>query len=317
LNSSSRSFNAASGSRFGNSSSRGFGSTSRGTASARNSFAGRNGAGLSLGSRFNGGGAFGNATFSRGGFDRGFGGWRGGWGGGWGWRGGGWGCCGFGWGFGWGFGLGWGLGFGWGGWGWDPWWWGPSYAWYPPYAYQPYWDWPPYGPVLYPSYPEYNAPGPYPYNNDYNGPSSAPSSDSTYGPYSSDGYTNRAEPGTPLAVEQNDNNNPATANVAISAPSVLVYLKDGTMLVANDYWLDGGQFHYTVKYGGESQIALDQVDVQKSIDENAKRGVKFTMKPRPAMASTPAAMPKPNAKPATLPPPPVLGAPMHGLAAAA
>ena len=98
-------------------------------------------------------------------------------------------------------------------------------------------------------------------------------------------HSSNSEPGTPLAVE-NEDTNPVTANVAISAPSVLVYLKDGTMLVANDYWLDGGDFHYTVKYGGESQIGLDQVDVQKSIDENAKRGVKFTMKPKPAIASS-------------------------------
>jgi len=81
------------------------------------------------------------------------------------------------------------------------------------------------------------------------------------------------------------------------------------MLVANDYWLDGGQFHYTVKYGGESQIALDQVDVQKSADENAKRGVRFTLKPKPAIASTGTST-KPNsgsaAKPVTLPPPPAL-----------
>ena len=110
--------------------------------------------------------------------------------------------------------------------------------------------------------------------------------------------------------------------MAISAPTVLVYLKDGTMLVADDYWLDGGQFHYTVKYGGETQIGLDQVDVQKSVDENAKRGVKFTMKARPAMASTsPAsgAATKPNAKPAALPPPPALSLPpvAHSLPAAA
>jgi hypothetical protein len=120
-----------------------------------------------------------------------------------------------------------------------------------------------------------------------------------------------------LAVDSEDNN-PVTANVAISAPTVLVYLKDGTMLVANDYWLDGAEFHYTVKYGGESKIALDQLDVQKSIDENAKRGVKFTLKPRPAMASSSPA-PKPSAKPATLPPPPVLSMPpvAHGLPAAA
>jgi hypothetical protein len=207
-----------------------------------------------------------------------------------------------------GWGLGWGLGFGWGGW-WNPWWWGPGYG------YSPYWDWPGY----YPAYDD----GPYapPYGGTYNAPAPAPeNNDSTYGPYSSNGYTD-AEPGTPLAVESQDNN-PVTANVAISAPTVLVYLKDGTMLVADDYWLDGGQFHYTVKYGGESQIALDQLDVQKSVDENAKRGVKFMLKARPAMASTTSAADaaaKSNAKPAVVPPPPVLSVhPVaHGLPAAA
>jgi hypothetical protein len=199
--------------------------------------------------------------------------------------------------------LGWGLGFGWGGW-WDPWWWGP-----------PYRDWPPYG--YYPGY-NYNGPWDAPYEGGYNGPADSPSNDndSLYGPYSSNGYTG-AEPGTPLAVESPDTN-PVTANVAISAPSVLVYLKDGTMLVANDYWLDGGDFHYTVKYGGESQIGLDQVDLQKSIDENAKRGVKFTLKPKPAIASAGAAT-KPNTKPVTLPPPPAITTrPVaHSMAAAA
>lgn len=55
------------------------------------------------------------------------------------------------------------------------------------------------------------------------------------------------------------------------------------MLVANDYWLQEGQFHYTVKYGGENTISMDQVDLQRSVDENAKRGVKFSLKPKPAM----------------------------------
>jgi hypothetical protein len=76
---------------------------------------------------------------------------------------------------------------------------------------------------------------------------------------------------------------PITANVVEFAPSVLVYLKDGTMLVANDYWLQDGQFHYTVKYGGENAIGMDQVDLQRSVDENARRGVKFSLKPKPAM----------------------------------
>jgi hypothetical protein len=74
---------------------------------------------------------------------------------------------------------------------------------------------------------------------------------------------------------------PTTANVAISAPTILVYLKDGTTLAADDYWMADGQFHYRVKYGGESSVDMDQVDMQRTVDENAKRGVRFTLKPKP------------------------------------
>jgi hypothetical protein len=38
-----------------------------------------------------------------------------------------------------------------------------------------------------------------------------------------------------------------------------------------------------VKYGGENAIGMDQVDLQRSVDENARRGVKFSLKPKPAM----------------------------------
>ncbi len=122
-----------------------------------------------------------------------------------------------------------------------------------------------------------------PYNNNYNNNDNNGNDDSLYGPYSSNGYTGTHQ-STPFALGT-PVTDPVTANVAISAPTVLVYLKDGTMLAANDYWLADGQFHYTVKYGGENVIGMDQVDVQKSIDENLKRGVKFTLKARPAMAS--------------------------------
>ncbi len=172
---------------------------------------------------------------------------------------------------------------------WDPWWgpgwgfgWGPSYGWY-----DPWWNWPP----PYYTYPyPIDFPGswgaPYdstPSNDNYNNNDNNGNDDSLYGPYSSNGYTGMHQ-STPFALGT-PVTNPVTANVAISAPTVLVYLKDGTMLAANEYWLADGQFHYTVKYGGENVIGMDQVDVQKSIDENLKRGVKFTLKARPAMAS--------------------------------
>jgi hypothetical protein len=75
---------------------------------------------------------------------------------------------------------------------------------------------------------------------------------------------------------------PVGANLAVSRPTILVYLKDGTTLAADDYWMVDGQFHYRVKYGGESSVGMDEVDMQRTVDENAKRGVRFTLKSKPA-----------------------------------
>jgi hypothetical protein len=179
----------------------------------------------------------------------------------------GWGCCGFG-----GFGFGFGFGFGWGGW-WNPWFWGPGWGWWgTPYAYySPWWGGPPYGYTAYPSY-NYGAP--------YNAPDQPSNDDSLYGPYYSGGASDYQS--APLS-EGTPDTDPITANVAVSAPSILLYLNDGTMLVASDYWLAGGQLHYTVKYGGESTIDVNQVDMRRTTDENAKRGVRFQLKASPSL----------------------------------
>jgi hypothetical protein len=57
------------------------------------------------------------------------------------------------------------------------------------------------------------------------------------------------------------------------------------MLVASDYWLVDGQLHYTVAYGGENTISMDQVDMKRTTDENAKRGVHFRLKSSPALST--------------------------------
>ena len=207
------------------------------------------------------------------GFDHGFGGFRHGWGWGWG---------GWGWGFGWGW--------GWPGWLWNPWWWGPGWWgagwWGPPYGYyDPWWGWP----VEQPNY----APGDF---SDYYGNSrstyNAPYSNPTLG-YGSDlyGSVNNEPLGSP-------NLNPLTDNVAASTPTILVYLKDGTMLAAADYWIADGKLHYVVNYGGESIVDMDQVDLQRTVDENGKRGVKFWLKPNPnTTTGSPAASPAPTPAP--------------------
>jgi hypothetical protein len=77
------------------------------------------------------------------------------------------------------------------------------------------------------------------------------------------------------------NPNPVTGNVAATTPTVLIYLNDGTLYAASDYWLKGGKLHYTVNYAGENSVDMDQVDLQRTVNENAKRGVRFSLKPSP------------------------------------
>jgi hypothetical protein len=204
-----------------------------------------------------------------------------------GWNGGGWhsGCwnCGWhgGWGWGWGWGWGFGWGWGWGGW-WNPWWWGPFW-WGPPAAYyDPWWGWAPPAPAAAPGdYSLYYGDSGSTYNAPYNGPSSGYDTSNSFS----------ASLGSP-------NLNPLTDNVANSTPTILLYLKDGTLLAASDYWIADNKLHYLVNYGGESVVDMDQVDLQRTVDENAKRGVKFWLKPNPNRATE---SPTPSASPAPAP----------------
>jgi hypothetical protein len=185
----------------------------------------------------------------------------------------GFGCfgCGFGFGFGPGFGFGW--GWGWGGW-WNPWWWDPFW-WGPPAAYyDPWWGWAPPQPATVPGdYSDYYGNSGSSYNAPYSNPSSGYESSNSFS------ASLNSEPlGSP-------NLNPLTDNVADSTPTILLYLKDGTMLAASDYWISDNKLHYLVNYGGESTVEMDQVDLQRTVDENGKRGVKFWLKPNPNRAT--------------------------------
>jgi hypothetical protein len=65
-------------------------------------------------------------------------------------------------------------------------------------------------------------------------------------------------------------------------PYVILYLKDGSSYVVSDYWLSGGKLHYVTSYGGENVIDESQLDLQRTVNENAARGVDFTLRPEPA-----------------------------------
>lgn len=75
------------------------------------------------------------------------------------------------------------------------------------------------------------------------------------------------------------------STAAPAGPSTLLYMKNGTSYAITDYWLDGGRLYYITSYGSENIVDLDLVDLQRTVDENAARGVNFTLRPAPESES--------------------------------
>lgn len=86
-----------------------------------------------------------------------------------------------------------------------------------------------------------------------------------------------------------------------SAPQqtyVLLYLRDGSSFAVSDYWLADGKLHYVTSYGGDNAVDESQVDLQRTVNENAARGVDFSLKPQPAGTGNAAApAPTQNSEP--------------------
>jgi hypothetical protein len=61
-------------------------------------------------------------------------------------------------------------------------------------------------------------------------------------------------------------------------PVTLLQLRDGSMYGLTDYWVDGQQLHYRTTYSGENSIGLDRVDLEKTAQLNADRGVVFELR---------------------------------------
>jgi hypothetical protein len=66
--------------------------------------------------------------------------------------------------------------------------------------------------------------------------------------------------------------------------STVLYLNDGTSFAVSDYWVADYKLHYVTDDGRENVIDLNEIDVQRTVDENAARGVDFTLKPAPGSA---------------------------------
>ena len=72
------------------------------------------------------------------------------------------------------------------------------------------------------------------------------------------------------------------SNVEAGKPPVLLVLKNGTNHEVTDYWLAEGYLEYITRDGARSQVPLDALDVQKTVDENSQRGVAFVLRSAPS-----------------------------------
>jgi hypothetical protein len=187
----------------------------------------------------------------------------------------------YGGGFGLGYGFGYGLGYG--AFGCDPFSiWGCD-----PFGYNNYYS-PYYG------FGATDGPGFVPGNNQQDTPAT-PSQFTA--PYS---YEPPPGPQTPPDAQQSG----ATNDQGEQAEAV-VYLKDGSDYLLRNYWVAGGQLHYQTADGVEHVADMKDVDLQKTVDVNASRGVTFTLRPAtdsPANAPTDASpdstqTPPPNSSP--------------------
>ena len=77
---------------------------------------------------------------------------------------------------------------------------------------------------------------------------------------------------------------------------VVIVLRDGSSYAVSDYWLAGGKLHYITSYGGENSVDVNQLDLQRTVNDNATRGIEFTLRPTPA-ANVPNDLPVPQPAP--------------------
>jgi hypothetical protein len=67
---------------------------------------------------------------------------------------------------------------------------------------------------------------------------------------------------------------------------IWLYLKDGTAYGVTDYWFVNGEVHFSMLEEGatklaEHVIALDELDLQKTIDVNTRRGFRIVLRDEP------------------------------------
>lgn len=96
---------------------------------------------------------------------------------------------------------------------------------------------------------------------------------------------------------------PSDSNTASDQDEVLLYLKDGTIYVlSNDYWLQDSKLHYLSSDGRDNSVDMDDVDLQTTVNVNAKRGVTFVLRAAPNSNSPQGGQSEPENSPGALQP---------------
>lgn len=105
-------------------------------------------------------------------------------------------------------------------------------------------------------------------------------------PYS--GYAENARATSPYAANRPVVTTASYAERATTsvAPSTIIALKDGSALIAQQYWIAGGKMNCVNSAGERRTIALDQIDLYESARVNRERNVEFTLQSRELVPST-------------------------------
>ena len=53
------------------------------------------------------------------------------------------------------------------------------------------------------------------------------------------------------------------------------------MYSVSDYWFADGKLHFILDNGGEGFIDMERLDLQRTVDENQRRGLHFELKANP------------------------------------
>jgi hypothetical protein len=67
---------------------------------------------------------------------------------------------------------------------------------------------------------------------------------------------------------------------ALKHAETLLYLKNGQFHLLTNYWVEDNKLHYKTADGGENTFDIEGIDIEKTREVNASRGVTFTLMPK-------------------------------------